>query len=47
MPGSGNQATPWYRAAYDWCYSTYETLWTFSNREPLLTIRRVIWWGNT
>mmetsp|Transcript_7547 Transcript_7547/g.22322 ORF Transcript_7547/g.22322 Transcript_7547/m.22322 type:complete len:208 (-) Transcript_7547:569-1192(-) len=37
------QEAPWYKRAWDWTYSTYEKVYVISNREPLLTIRRVVW----
>lgn len=40
------QQAPWYKRAWDWTYSTYEKVYVMSNREPLLTIRRVVWWAS-
>lgn len=40
---SGSSSTPWYRSAWRSCYGIYEQIYVLSNREPLLTIRRVVW----
>lgn len=39
----GHKGQPPWRRMFDKCYHLYLRLWVFTNKEPILTIRRAIW----
>lgn len=39
----GHRGNPPWRKLLDRCHQLYLRLWVFTNKEPILTIRRAIW----